>query len=168
MNGTRAVGLIARREISERVRGRALRVMTLLTTALVVAGIVIPAAIRGGTAPTTVGLVGAPAQGVGPLIARIASSAGISVVLVDVPSVPVANDDLQNGILNVALVGGTNGARAIVRRTLPATMRTVMSAALDELHLRAALANAGVPASAIGPALAPVPFETTALLGPPR
>ena len=167
MNGTRAVRLIAMREISERVRGRALRIMTALTTVLVVAGIVIPAAIRGGTAPTTIGLVGGPAQGTGPTVARIAASAGIKVVLVDVPSVAVANDDLQNGVLDVALVGGTNGARAIVRQTLPATTRTVLSAALDELRLRAALANAGVPPAQIGPALAPVPFETTALSLPP-
>ena len=163
----RAVRLIAMREISERVRGRALRIMTALTTLLVVAGIVIPAAIRGQAAPTTIGLVGGPAEAIGPVIARIAASASIKVVLVDVPSVGVANDDLESGSLDVALVGGTDGARAIVRQTLPATTRTVLSAALDELRLRAALADAGVPESAIGPALAPVPFETTALSVPP-
>ena len=167
MNGMRAVRLIAMREISERVRGRALRIMTALTTVLVVAGIVIPAAIRGQAAPTTIGLVGGPAEAIGPVIVRIAASASIKVVLVDVPSVGVANDDLESGSLDVALVGGTDGARAIVRQTLPATTRTVLSAALDELRLRAALAAAGVPESAIGPALAPVPFETTALSVPP-
>jgi len=164
---TRAVRLIAAREISERVRGRALRIMTLLTTVLVVAGIVIPAAIRGGTAPTRIGLIAGPAQAAGPAIARIAAGANVRVVLVDVPSVPSANAQLEQGTLDVALVGGPTGARALVQETLPATTRTLLNAALDELHLRAALAAAGVPPSQIGPALAPVPFETTALSAPP-
>ena len=110
MSGARAVRLIAMREIAERVRGRALRVMTALTTLLVVAGIVIPAAIRGGTTATTIGLVGAPAQSAGAAIARIAAGAGIAIVLVDVPSVGLANDELQRGTLDVALVGGVDGA----------------------------------------------------------
>ena len=167
MSGMRAVRLIAMREIAERVRGRALRVMTVLTTLLVVAGIVIPAAIRGGTTETTIGLVGVPAQSAGPTIAEIAASANVRIVLVDIPSVGMANDDLQRGSLDVALVGGVDGARALVQETLPATTRTVLSAALDELHLRAALAAAGLPASRIGAALAPVPLATAALSAPP-
>ena len=167
MSGTRAVRLIATREIAERLRGRALRVMTALTTVLVVAGIVIPAAIRGGTTETTIGLVGGSAEATGAAIARIAARAGVRILLVDVPSVGLANDELRRGALDVALVGGVNGARALVRETLPATTRTVLSAALDELHLRAALAAAGVPEAKIGPALAPVPLATTALEVPP-
>jgi ABC-2 type transport system permease protein len=167
VSGARAVRLIAMREIAERVRGRALRVMTVLTTLLVVAGIVVPAAIRGGTTVTTIGLVGEPAQSAGAAIVQIASSAGIGIVLVDVPSVGLANDELLRGTLDVALVGGVHGARALVRETLPQTTRTVLNAALDELHLRAALAAAGVPASQIGPALEPVPLATSALEAPP-
>ena len=167
MSGARAVRLIATREIAERLRGRALRVMTVLTTLLVVAGIVIPAAIRGGTTETTIGLVGSPAQAAGEAIAQIAASAGINIVLVDVPSVGLANNELARGTLDVALVGGVNGARALVQEKLPDTTRTVLTAALDELHLRAALAAAGVPASKIGPALEPVPLATTALAAPP-
>ena len=167
MSGARVVRLIAMREISERVRGRALRIMTALTTVLVVAGIVIPAAIRGGAAPTAIGLVGGPAQAARPMIARIAAGANFKVTLRDVASVGEANAELRAGTLDVALVGDTSGARAIVPETLPDTARAVLNAALDELHLQSALAAAGVPASKIGPALAPVPLETTALSAPP-
>ena len=136
MSGMRAVRLIAMREIAERVRGRALGVMTVLTTLLVVAGIVIPAAIRGGTTETTIGLVGVPAQSAGPTIAEIAASANVRIVLVDIPSVGMANDDLQRGSLDVALVGGTNGARAIVRQTLPATSTRPLSRITTRLQTR--------------------------------
>ena len=167
MSGARAIRLIATREIAERLRGRALRAMTVFTTLLVVAGIVIPALIRGGTTETTIGLVGSPAQSAGAAIAQVAASADVNIVLIDVPSVGLANNELRRGVLDVALVGGVDGARALVQVTLPDTTRTVLSAALDELRLRAALAGAGLPASAIGPALTPVPLATSALAAPP-
>ncbi len=167
MNGTRAVRLIAMREISERVRGRALRIMTVLTTVLVVGAIVVPAAIRGGAASTAIGLVGGPAHGARAAISRIAAAAKIPVTLSDVPSAQDANDELRAGTIDVALIGGAGGARAVVVERLPPTTRTVLNAALDELRLRAALAAAGVPPSKIGPALAPVSLSTTALSPPP-
>jgi ABC-2 type transport system permease protein len=167
MSGAGAVRLIAAREITERVRGRALRVMTVLTTLLVVAGIVIPAAIRGGSAPAQIGLAGPDAQAAGPAIARIARAARVSVALHDVASVGIATAEVRSGALDAVLVGGTSGARVLVKESLPSTTQAVLSTALDELHLREALARAGVPAAQIGPALAPVPLVTTALAPPP-
>ena len=166
MSGTRAIRLIAGREISERVRGRALRVMTLLTTLLIVAGIVVPAAVRGSSAPTRIGLVGAEAQAVGPALMRIAQAARVRVAVRDVAG-PAATAQLRQGALDVVLVGGASGARMLVQESLDPNTRAVVATAPDELHLRLALERAGVPASQVGEALAPVPLSTTALSPPP-
>ena len=56
------IRLVAGREISERVRGKAIWVSTALTTALVVGFIVIPALVRAPARPVVIGLVGPGAQ----------------------------------------------------------------------------------------------------------
>jgi ABC-2 type transport system permease protein len=166
MSSRRTIRLIAGREISERVRGRTLRVMTLLTTLLIVAGIVVPAAVRGSSTPTAIGLVGAPAQAVAPALKRIARAAHVRVALHDVAG-PVAIEQLRRGTLDAVLVGGTSGARVLVQQSLDPNTQAVIATALDELHLRMVLERAGLPAPQVGAALAPVPFTTTALSPPP-
>ena len=101
------VGLIATREIKERVRGRIFRVGTLIILLAVGAAIVIPTLHSGG-GPTTqkVGVVG----GLSPQAERLVYSAGSSnqdsIKLVVEPSVAAAEADLRSGKVDLAVVDG--------------------------------------------------------------
>jgi ABC-2 type transport system permease protein len=167
--------LVARREITERLRSRLLGVMTALTTLLVVALIVVPALVRQPATPTVVGLVGPAAQALGAPLQASARVANVDITVVDVASDAVARSRLQKGSLDVALSVGANGAVAEVRgsvgyfqvQTLDPTLRALLQAILNVAHLRQVLGAAGVPAATIRAALAPVPLRTTALQPPP-
>ncbi|MGH2895666.1 MAG: hypothetical protein ACRDPM_20695, partial [Solirubrobacteraceae bacterium] len=82
MNSIATVRLIAGREIRERLEGRLLRVMTVLTALLVVAGVVIPALVHSHHV-TRVGLVGRGAQALAPALERNARVARLSVGLLN-------------------------------------------------------------------------------------
>lgn len=163
MSRAATVRLIALREITERLQGRFTRVMTLLTAALVVAAIVIPAAIKGGSKPTRIGLVGTQAQALSTALQRGAGTAKLNVRLTDVPSVGAARTQLLSGTLDVAI--GYRGTRLLVavKESLPATSRALIAAVADDAHLRSSLAAAGVPFAKVLPALQPVPIVTDTL-----
>jgi ABC-2 type transport system permease protein len=99
------VGLIATREIKERVRGRIFRIGTLIILIVVGAAIIIPTLHSGGGPTTqTVGVVG----GLSPQAERLVYAAGSSnqdaVKLVPVPSLAAAQADLRSGKLDLAVV----------------------------------------------------------------
>jgi ABC-2 type transport system permease protein len=92
------VGLIAKREITERVRGRILRVGTLIILIAVGAAIVIPTLHSGGgPTPQTVGVVGALSPETEQFLHAAGSRDQDSVKLVPVPSVAAAKADLRSG-----------------------------------------------------------------------
>jgi ABC-2 type transport system permease protein len=106
------VGLVAMREIRERVRGRIFRIGTLVIVLGVGAAIVIPKLHTSSPAPQRVGVVGA----VGPSLSRIVDATGresqTSVRLVAEPSLEQASAALQQGRLDVVLADG--GRRIVV------------------------------------------------------
>lgn len=96
---------MARREWHVRVRSVAFRVSTLVSVAIVVAIIVIPAAIgQGGTPTRTVGLAG-PASPELPAALQIAArSFDVQVRTRDFPAAPAAESALRSGDVDVVLV----------------------------------------------------------------
>jgi ABC-2 type transport system permease protein len=101
------VGLVAAREIRERVRGRVFRVGTAVILLVVGAAVVIPT-IHGGTPkPVHVGVVGTlPPQATSALTA-LGTAAGTTVHVTEVPSQAEADQQLRSGTLDVAIVDGT-------------------------------------------------------------
>lgn len=101
------VGMIAMREIRERVRGRIFRVGTLVMLVAVGAAIIIPT-LHGGGGPTTqtVGVVG----GLSPEARQVVYTAGSrnndSVKLMPLPSLAAAKADLRSGKVDFAIVNG--------------------------------------------------------------
>ena len=134
------IRLVAGREISERLQGRLIRVMTIVTALFVVAAITIPSLVKGSSTPTTIGLVGPAAQALAPALERTASAAKAKVTVSDVADDAVARSELNNGRLDVALSVGAGSARAEVEESLSPTIRGVLAATVDEVHLREALA----------------------------
>lgn len=80
MSRTRAVWLVARREILERGRSRAFIVSLVLTVAIILAGIFLPAILAGpGSGAEKLGVVGAPPAGFQARLALIADQAGTEI-----------------------------------------------------------------------------------------
>jgi len=167
MSLTGITRLVARREITERLQGRLIRVMTVVTVLVVVGAIIVPSLIKGSSRPTRVGLVGSSAQALAPTIERTAAAAKAKVTLSNVADEALARRDVSGGQLDAALIVEPNAARVEVKQSLAATVRAVLQASVDSAHLRQSLAESGIPVDKVLTALAPVPLGTVALKPPP-
>ena len=164
-------GLVAGREIRERVRGRLFRVVTVILFAVVAAAVVIPAR-HGGTATVQrkVGVV----AGSAPLRAELqglARDVGLTVVLVDEPDLPRARAALSAGLVDMVVSGQP---AILVQDPVPATdtsagARYVRAVSLA-LGVQRAFTRAGLtPRQAATVARAkPVPVESIQPAKPPR
>ena len=99
-------GLVAGREIRERVRGRLFRVVTLVLFAVVAAAIVIPTIHSGASKEEKVGVVGRSAA-LDAEVSQLARAVGLSAILVTEPDAATARAALGGG--QVALVVDPNG-----------------------------------------------------------
>lgn len=171
--------LVAQREITERLRSRLIRVLTVLTALLVVALIVVPALIRQPSNPMLIGLVGPSAQSLTKPLQQSAAAARIDIQVVDVVSAADARSELEKGTIDVALRVGPHSAVAEVRgatqgklsslraQTLSPAVRALLQATVNEAHQQSVLRSAGVPPATVLEALTPVPLSTTELQSPP-
>ncbi len=160
--------LVAGREITERLQGRLIRVMTVATAALVVAAITIPGLIKGSSSATSIGLVGGSAQALRPTLERTANAARARITLTNLPDEASAREQVTSGQLDAALSVESSSANVEVKQSLDPTVRAVLQASVDSAHLRQALADANLPVAKVLPALAPVPLATVALKPPPK
>jgi ABC-2 type transport system permease protein len=180
----RAVGLVALREITERLSGRATWILTGLTTILAVALIVVPSLTNQAATSTNLGLVGTQAQALGPAITAAAKVAVIEVTTKDVDSEAAARSELtppaagggrqlsrifgQNpAALDVALLYDGTSAKIEAYKTVPPTILALIRSVIDAVHQREVLTSAGVPASQIAAAERPVPVTNTTLEAAP-
>jgi len=167
VNRTSLTRLVAGREITERLQGRLIRIMTLITVLVVVGGITIPGLIKGSSTPTRVGLVGADAQALAPTLERTATAAKTKIALSNVSDEALARQQVTSGRLDAALSVGPSTARVEVKQSLDPTIRAVLQASVDSAHLRQALAQAHISVNKVLPALTPVPLKAVALKPPP-
>jgi ABC-2 type transport system permease protein len=167
MNRTGISRLVAGREITERLQGRLIRIMTVVTALVVAGAIIVPSLIKESSKPTRIGLVGSSAQALAPTLARTAAAAKIKVTLTNVADAAVARADVTAGQLDAALTVEPSSARVEVKQTLKPTIRAVLQASVDSAHLRQSLAQSGISVDKVLTALAPVPLATVALKPPP-
>lgn len=165
MSRNRAMRLVAAREIAERLRSRTTRLVTLITALLVVAGVTLPEVIRESSSPTRIGLVGPTARSLAPALERDARAAKTPISLTSPASEAQGRTELRQGRLDVlfSLSAPSQTARVDVEQTLSPTIRSLISAAVQQARLNVVLARAGVPASQVLPALAATPVAVTAL-----
>ena len=115
------VRLVAGREITERLSGRAIWVLTALTTLLVVLGIVLPAVLRSTPSPTVVGLLGRSAQALGPSLEQTAKAAQIEITLVHLSDPADARDAVESGKVAAVLDVSDNKVDVEVKESLSTT-----------------------------------------------
>lgn len=166
MKGTATVRLIAGREIRERLEGRFLRVMTVITALLVVAGIIIPALVHSNK-ESKLGLVGPAVHSLAAPLQRAAHAARLNVAVLSVADDARARALLRSGGLDAALSLSGARARLEAKQSVPGDITALVSTTLNAQHVRSALARAGVPAAAVTSALTPVKLSAVAIQ-PPR
>jgi len=172
----RVIALIASREITERLSGRATWIVTGLTALVAVGLIVVPALINQQSGPTRLGLVGSQAQALAPALTAAGHAAGVSITTAPVASISQARDELtpkqgqggggglarlfggSDAQLDVALALDGGSATILAYQTVPPATLALVHSVLDAVHQRAVLSTAGVAPSTIASSLSPVPL----------
>ena len=111
------VGLVAAREVRQRIGGRVFRIGTLLMLTAAAAAIVVPVLERGKHAER-VGVVGALPAPARAAVISAATSAGDTARVVREPDAVAARADLRSGRIDVAVV---DGGQVWVKKPAPAT-----------------------------------------------
>lgn len=105
-SATSDIGLIAARELRERIRGRVLRVGTLVILAVIAAAIVIPVLTRSSSTPERVGVVGSLTPAQHRAVTATAKTVGTKISVVVESGIAAARRGLRTGRLDVVIVGG--------------------------------------------------------------
>lgn len=141
MTGSLAtVRLVAERELRERLRSKAFRVLTLVLALLIAVGSVLPALLRDNS-PTRLAAVGAAGAQLAEATRVVASTAGDTVRIDQLPEAE-ARTRLQDGSVDAVLLGPST---VLVTSSLDATLQREIDTARRQLALQAALGRAGVP-----------------------
>ena len=143
-----AAGLVAARDMRERVRGRVFRVGTVLILVVVAAAIVVPVVRHGPTRPQRVAVVGADAPPLRTAISAAASTTRVSTRVTGEPSVAAAERDLRAGRVDVAVVEGQELlVNAPVSSSDTSTTARFVRALATVLGIQRAYAAAGLSAA---------------------
>ena len=109
MTRFRTVSLVTRRELLERGRGRAFFVSLVISIAIVVGAVFLPALI-GQTKPQHLGIVGTAPSDFADNVQKVAQSVDLTVIVDAVPDTATAETRLKDGSLDAALVIPTDGS----------------------------------------------------------
>jgi ABC-2 type transport system permease protein len=158
------VALVARREVTEGLASRAVRISWVVTTAIILALTLVPRLAGGAPGPPRheVGAV-APPPHLEAALERSAARSGLSVRLRTVADLEAAEDLVAGEDLDVALVGDTLLARADASTALVAAVET----ARTEAVIAARLAELGLPSGTLAGVLAPPPPLSARTVGDP-
>jgi ABC-2 type transport system permease protein len=185
LNTLKSIRLIAGREISERLGGRATWILTGITTVGAVALIVGPTLFSMPTKAYAVGLVGPSAQALASTLLAAAKASGVDMTTMDVSDDATARSELtpkqtsgQGGGLLSSLRGGsatldvalrldTGSATIEFYQTVSPTLAAVLRAVVEEVHQRDVLTQAGVSPSVVGASQQPEPISTVTLKSAP-
>ena len=176
------VGLVAARELRERLRGRAFRIGTLLILAVIAAAIIIPAARDDKASVQQVGVVGALSAPLRAAVAADGSAASTTVTFVPEASQTTAESGLRGGQINIAVIdgravvtdkpvtgnGAASSATALLAAGVARTLGTARAMQAADLTTTQAAALAGarpVPVTSLQPAGPGGSQRATSLIG---
>lgn len=147
----RAISLIARREITTRVRTRSFLITNALMLVLIIGGLIVASIFTGGDdKPEKIGVVGTNAA-LSQSITQAGTLSGTSVEIVPLADAAAARTQVDAGDVSVALGTGAVGGpayTAITKDGLSGTSETIVRTALAQLAQREALARSNIdPAS---------------------
>lgn len=144
------VALVAAREVRERTRGRLFRIGTAVILLAVAAAIVIPVLRRGQHSHQRVGVVGALSAPLRDTVTALGPRVDTTVTLVTEPTLAAAEQDLDDGRLNVVIVD----ARRLIVKTAFGAGNTSTTALLTQAMSSALGLQSGLETSGLAPARA--------------
>jgi ABC-2 type transport system permease protein len=107
------IGLVAAREVKERLRGRIFKGVTVILLVVVAAAVVIPTIHFGSTSGTKIGVVGALSAPLDREVLEAAARTGARAQLVQEPSLGSARAALRSGRVDLVIIDG----RALLTKT---------------------------------------------------
>lgn len=158
MTGRQAIRLVARREITERVREKAFAVSTGVNIAIIVGVVILAAVIGGGEERFVVGHTSATEAAV---VESAAAAGRATDVVIEGREVSAAQAGaaLEDGSLDAVVVDG----RIRAREEPDGQLVVLLQAANRDVQAAAALEQAGVTGEAAQRALAPPPLEISTI-----
>jgi len=163
------VGLVARREIRERLKGRTFRIATLVILLAVAAAVTIPVLTKGKQSAQHVGVVGTLSTPLRATVVATGDALKLEVNLVSEPSLAQAEDALRSGKL-VAVLDGTR--RIVVNQSLDSSDTSsdavFVRALAASVSLQGGLEQAGIAPAHAAELAHPRPLPVTSLKPPQR
>ncbi|HEY0443331.1 MAG TPA: ABC transporter permease [Candidatus Limnocylindrales bacterium] len=155
MTRRRAIYLVARREVRERGRSRAFLLSLVVTVALLLAGVFLPALI-GGDRADRLGIVGAAPAGFSQAVSASATQAGTAVHVEAIGDVAAGESRLRDGSLNGLLVIPASGTPTYeVKERQNELLGQIVASSWSQLRVRDLLAQAGIGADQLAAAATP-------------
>jgi ABC-2 type transport system permease protein len=170
------VGLVAAREIRERIRGRIFRIGTVVMLAVVAGAIIIPTLTKSTPQPQRVGVVGSLTASLHAVVEASAKTNGTAVQFVPEPDQKAANAAVRSGSLDLAIVNGqqivvdqpvdANDGSGVTQLAINLGVAVAVQAAQLTPAQSAALANPKpLPVSSLQPGTAKKKVHPTSLIG---
>jgi ABC-2 type transport system permease protein len=158
------IGLVAQREVRERIRGRVFQVGTILILLVVVAAIVIPTLNRNTSQPDRVGVVGALSAPVKSALVASDSSVGDTMTVVPEADTAAADADLRAGRVDIVII---DAKELVVKEAVSAndvsTAAQLSRVFATTLGTIAAFQAAGLSAAQVGTLSHAQPLPVTSL-----
>ena len=141
---TRALWLVIRREIIERIRARSFLISTLIYLVVALATVIVPNVIGERETVYRIGLTGGAVGELERAIDRLADGGELDVETARLPDRAAAVSAVRDGRVHVAIVDGT---RLLVRDEVPDELGPLVSTAAFQVQLSGRLAGAGLSPS---------------------
>ncbi|MEC3979402.1 ABC transporter permease [Amycolatopsis sp. H20-H5] len=158
MSPLSAVGLVASREISTRVRTKVFRVTTTLLLVLIVAGILLTKLISGNGSDATVGYTAETAAIAAPLQVS-ARTIGEDVATTQVASEAEGEAKVKDGSLDALLVRGAGGVSVVVKKDLDSKLGNALNVLAGQVALNQQIGQLGGDPAKVSAALAAAKVE---------
>jgi ABC-2 type transport system permease protein len=160
-DGLRRTGVVALREISERARTKAFRISTAVALLAVVALVVLPARLAGGTPSYHVGMAGTVAAGTTDVLTAQAQAAKARLTASSYPSLAAGEQALRDRAIDVLVV---DGSTLEWRQRPDPALATLVSTAARTVQIRDRAARLGLTEQQAQSLLAPIPMTDRRLV----
>ncbi len=157
MSRTRAIYLVARREVIERGRSRAFLIALLATVGLLLVGIFLPTLIGGSNRGERLGVVGTPSAEFAPALQAAARQAGTTIQVESLPDPASGEARLRSGSLDAMFVvpAGTERPTYVVKERRNELLGQIVASTWSSIRVRDLLAQAGINQAELEAAAAP-------------
>lgn len=160
MNDLRQAWLVARREVRERVRSKALWAGTALMLVVVVAAIVVPAVVGGGAVTRDVGFTGATPDALAAATVDHGEAVEVTVRVHRYDDRAAGETAVRDGAIDVLVVD----ARLLEwRDRTDERLRSIVAGAIQMIVVQERAAAAGISADQLEALAAPVPIDSREL-----